>query len=104
MATIKEVIKLALTDYSKHDFMCHCVEALHDTDVMSQEDVKKTLDFIESKIVGHGTLTGFLYAKEPEYAQLCGVEQDRHHFESAAPHAYRVKWWNEVIQLPEAQV
>lgn len=98
MMTIREVIQMAMIDYNKCSFMCHNVEELGIYD----EDITKTLDFIKSQLRGFPTLTNFLSDTVPEYEQLCYNALDG--YEDDEPHAYRVKWWNEVIQLPEAQV
>ena len=96
---IKEVIQLALsTKYGKRSFMCNTVEELN----IESEDITKTLDFIKSQLDGNFTLNSFLVENSNDYEAIC----DSHPagYESDAPHAYRVKWWNEVIKLPEAQV
>ena len=95
---IKEVIQLALSNYDKRSFMCHNVGELN----INSDDITKTLDFIKSQLNGHFTLTSFLVGNVPEYEYMCEGHEDG--YESKEPFDYRVKWWNEVIKLPEAQV
>lgn len=98
MFTIKEVIQLALHNYGKRSFMCHRVEDL----VINRDDIDKTLNFIRSQLAGAFTLNSFLIENSPEYEALCDSESAS--YEGDKPHGYRVKWWNEIIELPEAQV
>lgn len=98
MLTIKEVIQLALSKYGRRSFMCHTVEKLN----IDSEEITKTLDFIKSQLHGNFTLNSFLAKNSNEYETIC----DSHPagYESDEPYAYRVKWWNKLIKLPEAQV
>lgn len=104
MKTVKEVLTMAMDQYTMWDFMCHVVDDLKDQCLITYNEHAKTLSFIKSKITRF-TLTDHLSDTSTVYAALMRDKSGEFRsWENAPAFEYRAKWWREVIESPEANV